>query len=219
MFSKKHYINWFSLIFIAISIIIFSSNIQLLKNEPSVLINNLFGSILLIIIFFIVDKYLNPEKIDLFIVSFTFILSFISYFFFFPFGFYLIFLLFFFRNNLKNLFVAIFLIFLFDLIIKYYMIGNYSGEIFYWDFPFGWIILVYLLSIYTGWMVADMQEVYFSTGIIIFFWSLIFLISDNNTAFLNSTATASFLISIPFFLSSFRRYKVDKFLGKVYKNL
>lgn len=218
MFSRKHYINWFSLIFLVISIIIFSSNIQLLKNDPPVLINNLFGSILLIIIFFIVDKYLNPDKVDLFIVSFIFILSFISYFTFFSFGFYLIFLLFFFRNNLKNLFLSFFLIFLFDLIIKYFMIGNYSGEIFYWDFSWGWITLLYLLSIYTGWMVADMQEVYFSTGIVIFFWSLIFLISNNNS-FINSAAVTSFLISIPFFLSSLRRYKIDKFLGKVYKDL
>ncbi|MCH8943111.1 MAG: hypothetical protein IIA48_11820 [Bacteroidetes bacterium] len=98
------------------------------------------------------------------------------------------------------------------------MIGNYSGEIFYWDFSWGWITLLYLLSIYTGWMVADMQEVYFSTGIVIFFWSLIFLISNNNS-FINSAAVTSFLISIPFFLSSFRRYKIDKFLGKVYKDL
>ena len=218
MFSRKHYINWFSLIFLVISIIIFSSNIQLLKNDPPVLINNLFGSILLIIIFFIVDKYLNPDKVDLFIVSFIFILSFISYFTFFSFGFYLIFLLFFFRNNLKNLFLSFFLIFLFDLIIKYFMIGNYSGEIFYWGFSWGWITLLYLLSIYAGWMVADMQEVYFSTGIVIFFWSLIFLISNNNS-FINSAAVTSFLISIPFFLSSFRRYKIDKFLGKVYKDL
>ena len=67
-------------------------------------------------------------------------------------------------------------------------------------------------------MVADMQEVFFSTGIIIFFWSLIYWIYNNNS-FINSTAAASFLISIPFFLSSFRRYKVDKFLGKVYKDL
>lgn len=218
MFSKKHYINWFSLIFIAISTIILFSNTRLLKDASSVLINNLLGSILLIIIFFIVDKYINPGKIDIFIVSFAFILSFISYFSYFTFGFYLIFLLFFFRNNLKVLFVTVFLILLFDLIIKYYMIGNYNGEIFYWGFSWGWITLLYLLSIYVGWMVADMQEVYFSTGIIIFFWSLIFWIS-NNTTFLNSMATASFLISIPFFLSSFRRYKVDKSLGKVYKDL
>ena len=142
MFSRKHYLNWFSLIFIVISITILFSNIRLLKNEPDVLINNLSGSILLIIFFIIVNKYLSHNKIKIFIISFAFTLSFISYLFFFPFVFYMIFLLFFFRNNLKYLFVVVFLIFLFDLITKYFMVGNYSGIIFYWNFPWSWIILL-----------------------------------------------------------------------------
>jgi len=218
MFSKKHYINWFSLIFIIISIVILTLNFQSLKEESFPLFVNLSASILLAITFFITDKYLNPDKIDLYIISFAFIASFLSYLSYFPLGFYLIFLLFFFRNNVKNLSLTVILILLFDLLIKYYMKGNYYGDIFYWDFPLGWIILLYILSIYSGWMTADMHEAYFSTGIIIFLWTIIFWFS-NDKEYLNSSIIASFLISIPFFISSFGKYKVDKFLGKVYKNL
>jgi len=183
MFSKKHYINWFSLLFIILSIIIYSSNILLLNIGSNVLINNLFNSFLIIIIFFIVDKYLDPDKIDLFSVTFAFILSFISYSSFFPLGFYLIFLLFFFRNNLKNFFFSIFLIIAFYSLIEYLMIGEFKVDIIYWDFSMGWIVLLYILSTYSGWMVADMQEVYFSTGVFIFLWSLILWICNEKYLF------------------------------------
>lgn len=218
MFSRKHYINWFSLIFIVVSILILSLNFRFLKNGTSVLIYNLTGSILLIIILLIVDKYLDPNKIDIFSISFTFALSFLSYLSFFPICFYLIFLLFFFRDNLKNLISVISSVLIFYFLIQLYTLGNYNADIFYWNIPLAWIIILYIFTLYTGWMVADMQEVYFSTGIIIFFWSLILWLSNNHTS-LDSSTAASFIISIPFFLSSFRRYKVAKFLGKIYKNL
>ena len=96
------------------------------------------------------------------------------------------------------------------------MFGIITTEIFYWDFPLLWIITLYLLSIYSGWMVADMQEVYFGSGVIIFLWSLIFWLTNNN---FGSISVVSFLSSIPFFIFSFRKYKVDKFLGKVYTDL
>jgi len=96
------------------------------------------------------------------------------------------------------------------------MLDIINFEIFYWDFSVIWIIALYLLSLYTGWLVSDMQEVYFGSGIIIFLWSVIFWITNYT---FGEISVISLLTSIPFFFFSIRKYKVDKFLGKVYKNL
>jgi len=216
MFSKKHYINWFSLIFIITSLIIVFFEFQLIKSHLVIIINNLFGATLMIVVYNISDKFLDPNKFDVFLVALTFIFSFISYLSFFPLIFYIIFLLFFFRNNITKFLIFISVIIIFFSLIQKFMFGIITTEIFYWDFPLLWIITLYLLSIYSGWMVADMQEVYFGSGVIIFLWSLIFWLTNNN---FGSISVVSFLSSIPFFIFSFRKYKVDKFLGKVYTDL
>ncbi|PJB00094.1 MAG: hypothetical protein CO128_01520 [Ignavibacteriales bacterium CG_4_9_14_3_um_filter_30_11] len=170
----------------------------------------------MIVVYNISDKFLDPNKFDVFLVALTFIFSFISYLSFFPLIFYIIFLLFFFRNNITKFLIFISVIIIFFSLIQKFMFGIITTEIFYWDFPLLWIITLYLLSIYSGWMVADMQEVYFGSGVIIFLWSLIFWLTNNN---FGSISVVSFLSSIPFFIFSFRKYKVDKFLGKVYTDL
>jgi len=218
MFSKKHYINWLSSLFIIAATIILSSNFKLIEIAAYIPKNYLFNSILLIIIFYVTYKYLNPDKIDLYIVLFALILSFISYSSLFPLCFYLVFLLFFFRNNLKILFSYLCILLLFSFIIHFYLTGKFGGVFFYWNIPWGWIAVLYLITLYTGWMVSDIQEVYFSTGIIIFLWSLIFWLS-NDKSYLDSLTMSSFFISIPFFALAIKKYKVDKFLGKVYNDL
>ena len=180
MFSKKHFINWFSLLFIISTIIIIAFNFQLIKSHPILIINNLFGAVLLIVVYYISDKFLNSDKFDLFIVSLTFIFGFISYFSFFPLIYYIVFLLFFFRNNILRFLIFISVTVAFFFLIQKFMFGIITTEIFYWDLPLIWIIILYLISFYTGWMVADMQEVYFGSGIIIFLWSLIFWLTNNN---------------------------------------
>jgi len=216
MFAKKHYINWFSLIFIIASLIIIFFEFQVVKSHPVIIINNLFGAALLILVFYIVEKFLDPNKFEIFIIVMSFIFSFISYFSYFPLIYYIIFLLFFFRNSLIKFIIFISLTIIFFFLIQKFMFGIITTEIFYWDLPLIWIIILYLISFYTGWMVADMQEVYFGSGIIIFLWSLIFWLTNNNFGIIS---VISFLASIPFFLFSIRKYNVDKFLGKVYKKL
>ncbi|PIW70712.1 MAG: hypothetical protein COW08_00390 [Ignavibacteriales bacterium CG12_big_fil_rev_8_21_14_0_65_30_8] len=216
MFSKKHFINWFSLLFIISTIIIIAFNFQLIKSHPILIINNLFGAVLLIVVYYISDKFLNSDKFDLFIVSLTFIFGFISYFSFFPLIYYIIFLLFFFRNNILRFLIFISVTVAFFFLIQKFMLDIINFEIFYWDFSVIWIIALYLLSLYTGWLVSDMQEVYFGSGIIIFLWSVIFWITNYT---FGEISVISLLTSIPFFFFSIRKYKVDKFLGKVYKNL
>lgn len=216
MFSKKHFINWFSLLFIIAAIIIIAFNFQLIKSHPVLIINNLFGAILLIVVYYTSDKFLNADEFDLFIVSLTFILGFISYFSFFPLIYYIVFLLFFFRNNVLRFLIFISAIVAFYFLIQKFMLGIINFEIFYWDFSVIWVIVLYILSIYTGWMVADIQEVYFGSGIIIFLWSLIFWLTNNS---FGDISIISLITSIPFFIFSIRKYKVDKFLGKVYQEL
>ena len=86
----------------------------------------------------------------------------------------------------------------------------------------GWVwVLLIIVVLYVGWITADLQEVLFSSGIILFIFfllSFIFQIAEVgwNLEFINF----SFLLTaIPFFVLSIRDYKVDRFLGKVYPDV
>ncbi|NCS81360.1 MAG: hypothetical protein GW788_06360 [Ignavibacteria bacterium] len=139
------------------------------------------------------------------------------------------FLLFFFRNNLKNgaVFFAIsFSVFLLSL-LPFYL---WNAETFMNKGPFAvqtiylpvWIYFIFpLLVLYAGWMIADFQELLFASGVLTFLLvsiSFIMTIGDVGMyqAYSNSRFDISYyILSIPFFILSLKEYKVDWFLGKV----
>ncbi len=142
---------------------------------------------------------------------------------------YIIAVLYFFRNDLmKGVYFSLIVINTFLLLIIPFFLWN--SEIFINNGPFaiqmlylptGYLIFFFILSIYTGWIVSDFQELLFSSAIIIFMIvTLSFILTINETGFYSAFYQDRFDISyyiftIPFFILSIKEYRVDKFLGKV----
>ncbi|MFA6597501.1 MAG: hypothetical protein WCS69_07250 [Ignavibacteriaceae bacterium] len=142
------------------------------------------------------------------------------------------FLLFFFRNNLKNgaIFCSIaFSVFLLSL-LPFYL---WNAEIFFTHGPFAvqtiylpkWIYFIFpLLVLYVGWMIADFQELLFTSGVLTFLLvsiSFMMTISDvgiYEALFKSRFDISYYVLSVPFFVLALKEYKVDWFLGKVYPN-
>jgi len=140
------------------------------------------------------------------------------------------FLLFFFRNNLKNgaIFFTISLsVFLLSL-LPFYL---WNSETFLSKGPFAvqtiylpkWIYFTLpFFVLYIGWMIADFQELLFASGVLTFLLvsiSFIMTIGDVGMyqAYFNSRFDISYyVLSIPFFILALKEYKVDWFLGKVF---
>ncbi|MFO7444895.1 MAG: hypothetical protein R6W90_00945 [Ignavibacteriaceae bacterium] len=83
--------------------------------------------------------------------------------------------------------------------------------------PIWGTILIFLLSIYIGWMVSDFQEMFFAGGLMLLIPTLILLITGIiNLKEYNIYNTVLYMsaVSIPFFILAIRKYKVDRFLGK-----
>ena len=92
----------------------------------------------------------------------------------------------------------------------------YLPEISVW-----FLAILILISIYAGWLVADLQELFYASGIVLFFFMLIPSISKIFQfgffdAVNNDLVFSSLLAVVPLFLFSIKEYEVDKFLGKVY---
>ena len=189
----------------------------------------LTNTVLVVSLFFLAEEKLNEHEKN---VSF-FVLALL-------FGFFLstrlivflwfgMFLLFFFRNNLKNgaIFLAIsFSVFLLSL-IPFYL---WNAETFFSQGPFAvqsiylpkWIYFVFpVLVLYVGWLIADFQELLFTSGVLTFLLvSISFLMTIGDVgvseAIFNSRFDISYyVLSVPFFILALKEYKVDWFLGKV----
>lgn len=139
------------------------------------------------------------------------------------------FLLFFFRNNLKNgaiFFLIALSVFLLSL-LPFYL---WNAEAFLNKGPFAvqtiylpmWIFVVFpFIVLYISWMIADFQELLFASGVLTFLLvSISFLMTIGEVgmseAFFNSRFDISyFILSVPFFILALKEYRVDRFLGKV----
>ena len=165
--------------------------------------NAFTNAVLVIAIILLMKKIIDEDKIN---IKFLF-LSII-------FG-ALLSLLFFFRYNLKNLFLF-FLVALFTCIALLipFIRWNNSDFITYGLFTSSftnlpvWIyILLFIVVVYTGWMISDLQELLFAAGTILSFVSLIEFLGNTNYS-------DGLILSIPFLILSIKEYEVDKFLGK-----
>ena len=173
------------------------------------------NAVLVISIIFILSKFIDVDKVN---IKFAF-LSFL-------FGAFLctriivvipflLSILFFFRYNLKNLllFVLLSLLICFALIApfirwdysSFLLFGPFTGAIA--ELPMWMYIVMFFILIYAGWMISDMQELFFASGLVLFFISLMIFLRGGRYF-------DEMVFSLPFFILSIKEYQVDKFLGK-----
>lgn len=194
--------------------------------------SELFYNISLVtILILITEKFVNPDKLNLsFVLTALFgglVLStrsvtsliFVIYF------------LYFFRYNLRNLFVyaciclIIFLAFLIPFMMwdinAFNKTGPFAIQSFLSYLPFTVVVLFLLISIYIGWMVRSVQEVLFSSGLILFLLVFIsMLIKVFEFGFYTAMIEDKFDLSyyafcFPLLLLSIREYKVDYYRGRI----
>ena len=177
--------------------------------------DSLTNAVLIISIIFILDKFVNVDKVN---IKFIF-LSFL-------FGAFLctriiavipilLSVLFFFRNNFKNLllFILLSLLVCFALIAPFIrwdyssftLFGPFAGAI--TELPIWVYLVLFVILIYAGWMISDMQELFFVSGLVLFFIALLIFLRGENYF-------DEMVFGLPFFILSIKEYQVDNFLGK-----
>ena len=219
--KKEYYLKMFLLLFLPTTFYELIVRSELFTN-----------TVLIISLFFLAEQKLHEQErnISFFILAlmFGFFLStrLIAFLWF------AMFLLFFFRNNLKNgvIFLAIALsVFLLSL-LPFYL---WNAETFINKGPFAvqtiylpkWIFFVFpFFVLYAGWMIADFQELLFTSGVLtILLVSISMMVTIGDVgiseAIFNSRFDISYYaLSVPFFILALKEYKIDWFLGKVYPN-
>jgi hypothetical protein len=175
-------------------------------------------AMLVVISIFLSERFLE-NKLDwkFFLIAILFGITFFAQ----PFiGFiYLIYLLFTFRNNFVK--GAIFCTTLLAVYFLSYLLSE-KDFIAMLSMPINslpwWIIaMVLVISLYVGWIAADLNELFFANGLILFLIFVIsFLIRFFQLGWNKSMSDFSFLLmAVPFLILSIKDYRVDRFLGKV----
>lgn len=143
----------------------------------------------------------------------------------------IIFLLYYFRNDLKQLFnfgLIILLVFILQLlpfvfwdVELFVQRGPFAIQSHLADLPLWFTIIFILLAVYFGWMVENIHEVFFSSGIILFMMIIASYISKIieygfKTAFFgeNFIDPSYLAFVIPLLILSIEDYEVDKFLNR-----
>lgn len=176
------------------------------------------NAVILIILILLSDKYLKPDKVDK-----NFILFAIAFGLFFSvsievIAILIIYMFYFFRSNLRELslffemLLAVFLITIIPFIIWNPILFFINGPLDSFLIIPWWAIILYLgIAIYIGWLVSDLQEIFFAVGILIIIPSII------NLLFIHD-GLSSFIFALPFLIISIKDYKVEKFTGKILIN-
>ena len=179
-------------------------------------------AVLVVLSIFISERFLESKKLDwkFFLVAFLFGVTLVANIFA---GFvYIIYLLFLFRNNIRNGAIFILtmlaayamLLFLRD---KEYItiVASYNNLL--QSVPVWIVIFLVIASFYIGWIVADLQEVLFTGGLIYFIlFTISFLLKITQSGWKIEVIDLSLMIvAIPFLVLSIKEYKVDRFWGKV----
>ena len=179
-------------------------------------------AMLVVLSIFISERFLESKKLDwkFFLVAFLFGVTLVANIFA---GFvYIIYLLFLFRNNIRNGAIFILtmlaayamLLFLRD---KEYITIVASYDNLLQSVPVWIVIFLVIASFYIGWIVADLQEVFFTGGLIYFIlFTISFLLKITQSGWKIEVIDLSLMIvAIPFLVLSIKEYKVDRFWGKV----
>ena len=176
------------------------------------------NAVILLILILLSEKYLKPHKVNK-----SFILFAVTFGLFFSISIevvavLIIYMLYFFRNNLKELslfleiLLAVFLITIIPFIvwnpIMFFINGPLNAL---FTIPW-WGIIIYLgIAVYAGWLVSDIQEIFFVMGIFLIIPSVINLLYAH-------TGISSFILALPFLIFSIKDYRVEKFTGKILIN-
>lgn len=167
-------------------------------------------------LFFLLNKFIDDEKTGIkyyTLAAFSGLMLCTNLLMFIPF---IIAVLFFFRKDFKKIFLFVFISLLVYALLLYPFI-KWNREMFTVYGPFTdafaqlplWIYLIlFLIIIYTGWMVSDLQELFFSSGVILFSVTFLMYLSNHNHL-------VELIYCVPFIILSLKEYEVDKFLGKV----
>ncbi len=178
------------------------------------------NAVILISLIYLSAKYLTPGKVDKNFIFFAIL-----------FGLFfsvrieviaavIIYIFYFFRNNAKELslffeiLLAVFLITIIPFIIWNPFMFFVSGPLnsfFILDIPW-WGIVIYLgIAVYAGWMVSDLQEIFFSIGILL-------VIPAISSLFFKPAGLSNFIFALPFLIFSIKDYTIEKFTGKIIAN-
>jgi hypothetical protein len=75
-----------------------------------------------------------------------------------------------------------------------------------------WEIILYLvIAVYIGWLVSDLQEIFFAAGILLIISSII------NLPYIHYSISG-FIFALPFLIFSIKDYRSEKFTGKILIN-
>lgn len=179
-------------------------------------------SVLAALSIYISDRFLQSVKLDwkYFLLAFLFgvtlfahlVISFI----------YPIYLLYTFKNDLFKGFLFTVIMFAVFAVITLlesngYIAAQVSHAHLLSSIPVWIKMLLILITIYVGWMVADLHEVLFSSGLILFLaFTLQLVFTINQIGWKSSEIDFSLaILAIPFLVLSIKEYKIDRFLGKV----
>ncbi len=83
-------------------------------------------------------------------------------------------------------------------------------------------LMLLVIAVYLGWAAADIQEVFFASGVTLFsavFLSMIYKIIDfgfTGAIVKDIFDLSYFVFCIPFLVLSIKEYKVERYLGKIY---
>ncbi len=193
--------------------------------EPHLYLLNYYFviGILFTSLFFIASEWLDSEKVDFMTIIIAVILGallLMANAFIIP---TIIFILYFFRNNLKILFLFGALATVSFISLDYFLVEE-SGSFLSLSgaplttIPLIWKIAIILISIYIGWAVSSLSEAYVSGAFLLLLMSAISIVLLlQNSDFYQAVLIGEpfIVVIIPMVLFSLSDYKVDRFLGRV----
>jgi len=182
-----------------------------------------FSLVMLVIVsIFISERFLNKSKLDwkFFLIAFLFGVTLATHLLLWLV--YIVYLVYRFKSESRN--GLVFILVMLAVYVLLLFLGDYgyvkisSSQIDYVQFTPGWIfILLIVASLYIGWIVADLQEVLFASGLIYFvLFTMAFLLEITQWGWNKEWIDLSLMIfAVPFLVLSIKEYKVDRFLGKI----
>lgn len=193
--------------------------------EPHLYLLNYYFviGILFTALFFIASEWLDGEKIDFMTITIAVILGallLMANAFIIP---TIIFVLYLFRNSLKMLFLFGTLAAVSFILLDYFLVEESSSFLSLsgaplTTIPLIWKIAIILISIYVGWAVSSLTEVFISGAFFLMLMSIISIVLLlQNSDFYQAVLIGEpfIVVIIPMALFSLSDYKVDRFLGRV----
>lgn len=189
-----------------------------------------FNIMLALLIVYICEKFLDTQKINFnfawtavvagLILSTRSIVAFL----------FIIYFIYKFRNDLKNLIIyglislIVFAAFLLPFWLwdpeSFISRGPFAIQKYSSNLPLTITVIIFIFSVYSGWIISGVKEFLFAGGIILFLAAAVsFIYASSETGFYDTLINdgydiAYFIFCIPLLILSINDYRVDRFLGK-----